>query len=276
MNPWALSSRLINTPVMIDPRTGKLAFRLLEGVGSMSASKGDYPTGADAEGLQVVCGIAVIPIKGVLIQRVGSMAWLADMFGISGYDRIRELYIEAQADESIDAIVLDIDSGGGEVAGCFDLVDTIYACRGNKPTWAILGENAYSAAYAIASAADRITVPRTGGTGSVGVITMHVSMEEALKKEGIEVTIITKGDLKGDGNQFSALSDDAFARIKAEVDILGDLFDATVARNRGMKQSDVFDTQAGTFLGAQGVKVGFADAVMAPDEAFRDLLSKLD
>ena len=46
----------------------------------------------------------------------------------------------------------------------------------------ILGENAYSAAYALASAAEFITVPRTGGTGSIGVIVMHVSFEEALKK----------------------------------------------------------------------------------------------
>jgi ClpP class serine protease len=45
------------------------------------------------------------------------------------------------------------------VAGCFDLVDEIYNARGKKPIHAILTENAYSAAYAIASAADRISVP---------------------------------------------------------------------------------------------------------------------
>ncbi|TOL42864.1 serine peptidase, partial [Vibrio parahaemolyticus] len=70
-------------------------------------------------------------------------------------------------------ICLDIDSPGGEVAGCFDLVDLIYELRGKKPIYAILSENAYSAAYAIASAADKIYVPRTGGVGSVGVIVIH-------------------------------------------------------------------------------------------------------
>jgi ClpP class serine protease len=52
---------------------------------------------------------------------------------------------------------------------------------GEKPIHAILTENAYSAAYAIASAADRISVPRTGGVGSVGVITMHLTGRSELK-----------------------------------------------------------------------------------------------
>ena len=194
---------------------------------------------------------------------------------MTGYDGIRQNFVMALDDDRVEAIVLDIDSPGGEVAGCFDLADAIYASRGDKPIWAILGENAYSAAYALASAADRITVPRTGGTGSVGVIYMHVSFEEALKKAGIEVTLITKGDLKAETAETSNLSEDAYKRMKADVEAVGDLFDRTVARNRGMRQKAVFDTQAGVFLGGKGVEIGFADAVMAPDEAFRVLLKTL-
>jgi len=73
-----------------------------------------------------------------------------------------------------------------------------------------------------------------------------------------------------------ALSPDAFKRMKADVERVGELFDQTVARNRGIPQKKVFDTQAGTFLGSEGVAAGFADAVMAPDEAFRALLAELD
>jgi hypothetical protein len=72
--------------------------------------------------------------------------------GMTGYDGIRQNFLTALEDPAVRAIVLDIDSPGGEVAGCFDLVDTIYAARGEKPIWAILDESAYSAAYAIASA----------------------------------------------------------------------------------------------------------------------------
>jgi ClpP class serine protease len=101
-----------------------------------------------------------------------------------GYDWIQSLFAQALANPKVRAIVLDVDSGGGKVAGCFDLVDEIYSARATKPIWSILGENAYSAAYALASAAEFMTVPRTGGTGSIGVIMMHVSFEEALKRPG--------------------------------------------------------------------------------------------
>jgi ClpP class serine protease len=143
--------------------------------------------------------VAVIPIKGILIQRLGWMWCYGDWLGVTGYDRVRYLLMHALANDKVDAIAFDVDSGGGDVAGCFDLVDTIYRARGIKPMAAILGENAYSAAYAIASAVDpgRVWVPRTGGTGSVGVIYIHMSIADYLAKTGITPTLITKGALKG-------------------------------------------------------------------------------
>ena len=282
-----LATRLFNTPLAILPTKAEIVMAALAerlGIASVSRLNGETVAlsafeieGDDAPeigglGYDVVGGVAIIEIRGTLVQRSGT---LRPFSGMTGYDGIRQNFVEALNDERVDAIVLDIDSPGGEVAGCFDLVDTIYSARGQKPIWAILGENAYSAAYALASAADRITVPRTGGTGSVGVIYMHVSFEDALQKAGIEVTLITKGDLKGEGSEMKNLSDDAYARMRADVLAVGDLFDKTVARNRAMKQKAVFDTQAGVFLGGKGVEIGFADAVMAPDEAFRALLTEL-
>ncbi|NIH11594.1 MAG: hypothetical protein G5702_04515 [Serratia symbiotica] len=92
-----------------------------------------------------------------------------------------------------------MDSPGGEVAGCFDLVDEIYHTRGSKPIHSILTKNAYSAAYAIASAADRIHVPRTGGVGSLDdgstinttkpVLGVRDSQFQALPKQGDRVFI---------------------------------------------------------------------------------------
>jgi ClpP class serine protease len=164
---------------------------------------------------------------------------------------------------------------GGEVAGCFDLADLIYESRSIKPTLAILNEAAYSAAYALASACEQITVPRTGGTGSVGVICMHIDQSKAVEKAGLAVTIIKYGDRKADGNQFNPLTAEAMKRFQDDVDEMGELFVATVARNRNLSPDVVRKTQATTFLGAAGVEIGFADAVMAPDEAFRSLLKEL-
>jgi ClpP class serine protease len=113
---------------------------------------------AEERAYEVAAGVAIIPICGTLVQKLGT---LRPYSGMTGYDGIRANLSMALEDPAVEAIMLDIDSPGGEVAGCFDLVDAIYAARGTKPIWAILSESAYSAAYAIASAADHITVPWT-------------------------------------------------------------------------------------------------------------------
>lgn len=289
--PRHLATRLFNCPAALLPAAAPLALQLLErsmnfGVDGGAASDigageewGTPKRARDADRpYEVLAGVAVIPVRGVLIQRLGWLWFYGDMFGVSGYDRMRLQFMQALVDPDVDAIVFDIDSPGGEVAGCFDLVDTIYAARGQKPIAAILGESAFSAAYAVASAVDpgRLWVPRTGGTGSVGVIYQHLSIADWLANAGIVPTLITKGAYKGQGSEMLKLSEGALERYQADVDAVGEIFDATVARNRGMAKKDVTATQAGTFLGAKGVDIGFADAVAAPDAAFRALLKQLD
>ncbi|MCM2569713.1 S49 family peptidase [Achromobacter xylosoxidans] len=216
--------------------------------------------------------VACIKVQGTLVQKLGS---LRPYSGMTGYDGIRQSILSAHADPAVEAIVLDVDSPGGEVAGCFDLVDTIYGLRGDKPIWAILTESAYSAGYAIASAADRIIVPRTGGVGSIGVIVMHVDLSKALTASGVAVTFITYGSHKADFRPELPLSEAALSSVQAEINTMGELFVGTVARNRNIAPESVRDTQAACFMGAAGVGLGLADAVMAPDAAFLELLDLL-
>ncbi|WP_429497039.1 S49 family peptidase [Robbsia andropogonis] len=217
-------------------------------------------------------GIAMISVQGTLVQKLGS---LRPYSGMTGYDGLRQSILTAVQDPDVRAIALDIDSPGGEVAGCFDLVDTIYAQRGAKPIWSILTESAYSAAYAIASATDRIVVPRTGGVGSIGVITMHVDWSKALNASGIAVTFITHGDRKADFHPEIPLSPEALANAQADIDAMGELFVKTVARNRNIAADAVRDLQAACFMGADGVSRGLADVVLAPDAALLALLDEL-
>jgi signal peptide peptidase SppA len=280
-----LAQRLFNTPLAITP--GKIEVIMAALADRLGLARVMRPTGetvvlgdfdlsgesaAQERGYDVVEGVAVIPIQGTLVQKLGT---LHPYSGMTGYDGLRANLSMALHDDAVRAVVLDCESPGGEVAGCFDLVDDIYAARGDKPMWAILTEHAYSACYAIASAADRIVVPRTGGTGSVGVICAHVDFSRALDAAGITVDLITYGDRKADGSEYSPLSKEARARFQADVDRMGDLFVETVARNRNLSTAKVRSTQAGTFMGAAGVDVGFADAVLSPHEAFRSLLAEL-
>lgn len=283
-----LAQRLFNTPIAIRPEKAEvimaaLADRLgisrmirMDGqkmhLEPMALEEGRLGSNPRA-GYDLVEGVAVIPVHGTLVQKLGT---LRPYSGMTGYDGIRQNFLSALVDPKADAILLDIDSPGGEVAGCFDLVDTIYRARGEKPIWAVLNESAYSAAYAIASAADRITVPRTGGVGSIGVISMHVDWSAALTDAGIKVTFITYGERKADGHPEIPLSKEALARFQTDINTMGELFVNTVARNRNIAAKKVRDTEAATYLGATGVEQGLADAVMAPDAAFMALLAALD
>lgn len=280
-----LAQKLFNVPLAITPQKAEIVMAALAdrfGLARLFHADGrvvalddwddDIGEPAQARAYEVVEGVAIIPVTGTLVQKLGT---LRPYSGMTGYDGLRANLSMALADDAVRAVVLDIDSPGGEVAGCFDLADSIYKARGSKPIWSILTESAYSAAYALASACDRIVVPRTGGTGSVGVICMHVDMSKALGAAGVNVTLIHYGDRKADGADSKPLSDEALSRYQSDVDAMGELFVKTVARNRGLSVKAVRATQATTFLGAAGVEIGFADAVQAPDEAFRSLLAEL-
>lgn len=287
--PFA-AARVFDTPLAIHPAKGQVIAKALAGrfgIGDVSFAGSDPvvikpmaydewddgPSNAVQETpYDMDRGVAVIDVSGTLVQK---SSYLRPYSGMLGYNAIRHNFLAALNDKAVKAIVLSIDSPGGEVAGCFDLADLIYESRSIKPTLAILSECAYSAAYALASACEQITVPRTGGTGSVGVICMHIDQSKAIANAGMAVTIIKYGDRKADGNQFSPLSKEALARFQADVDEMGELFVETVARNRNLSVETVRKTQATTFLGAAGVEIGFADAVMAPDEAFESLLVEL-
>ena len=286
-----LAQRVFNRPALIHPPKAELIMAALAdrlGIAHLHRPDGSQVVlaqgGAQAfidsaspargrdTGYDVVAGVAVVPVCGTLVQKLGS---LRPFSGMTGYDGIRLAFLTALEDPEVKAILLDIDSPGGEVAGCFDLVDMMYAARGQKPIWASCNEFAFSAAYAIASAADRITVPRTGGTGSVGVVCMHVDLSRALDTAGITVTLIQSGARKTDGADSKPLSDPARERLQAEIDRLGQLFADTVARNRGLASTAVQALEAGCFFGQDGIAAGLADAVLAPDAAFAALLNSL-
>ena len=269
-----LAQRLFNVPLAIHPRKAEIVMasmaerfgiaHLFRGAGTPAAlfdGLDDDAEAASSAPYAVVDGVAIIPIEGTLVQKLGT---LQPYSGMTGYDGIRQCLGQALGDDNVRAIMLDIDSPGGEVAGCFDLVDEIFYARGSKPIWAALDENAYSAAYAIASAADRVLIPRTGGAGSVGVITMHVDFSKALAKDGIDVTLITYGDHKADGSQYAPLPAGVRDRFQADIDAMGTIFVETVARNRGMSPTSVQATQAGCFMGPAAVGIGFADAIATP------------
>lgn len=211
----------------------------------------------------VVDGTLLIPIKGMLLNNfpyaLGDWA--------TGYAYIVKAFERGWADPAVKRIAMVIASPGGEVAGCFDSVDKVFARRDEKPLQAFINESAYSAAFAWSSLAPKISITRTGGTGSCGVVTSHVDASAALEKQGIKITFIYAGDHKVDGNYTEKLDPKVKARIQARVDGMYKIFVESAARNLGLSEEDVRATQAMTYSAEEAVAIGFAHEVKAFDDA---------
>ena len=268
-NTHRLAMNVVDRPLLVASRA---APTFLDGLAEQEAAAAAQAATGPFDPIPTVeAGIAVIPIRGPLFNSDFGVC-----FGeFYGYGAIVQAIRFAMASPDVSAILLDIRSPGGVVGGCFDAVDTIFNMRGTKPIWAVVNEMALSAAYALASAADRIIVPRTGEVGSIGVLTIHVSEKQLLERIGIKVSPIFAGKRKVDGWSFDDLSDEARAVIQASIDQSYELFVSTVARNRSLDPQSVRDTEAGIFrgLGNAAVMTGLADAVMSVEEAVSSLLA---
>lgn len=271
-----LTSRVFGTPLLIaraklEVILGVLAPRFAGGALEPLDPETDPPPLTSV----TVEKIAVVSVIGTLVSRSG---YLDAASGLQAYGDIADAIGAAMDDASVRGVILDVDSPGGEVGGLFDLVEQIQAIRSasSKPLWAVANESALSAAYAIASAADRLYVTRTGEVGSIGVVAVHVDESGADAKAGLSWTFVFAGDRKVDGNAHEPLSERARATIQADVDRLYAEFCALVAANRGLSAEAVRGTEAAIYRGTLAVRAGLADRLGTLDLAVAEMAAELD
>ncbi|UXX40616.1 S49 family peptidase [Wolbachia endosymbiont of Oryzaephilus surinamensis] len=239
----------INKPVMVERRS----FELL----SLYNSK--QPIFKNLKHFHInPKGIAIIRLYGVLTKKTEAFDHILDM---TSYENIHEEIESALEDKSIETILLDIDSPGGEVNGVFDLADFIYESRAKKRIIAIANDDAYSAAYAIASSAEKVFVSRTSGVGSVGVIASHIDQSRFDERQGIKYTTIFAGSRKNDLNPHEPMTSESLGSLQKEVDRLYEMFVQLIARNRGLSIEKIRSTEAGLYFGEKAVEIGLADGV---------------
>lgn len=216
---------------------------------------GGGPSGPSKTG-----GVALIPIRGVLAHRMNAMD---ESSGGMSAERIGQMVSTVAADPSIGTILYDVDSPGGTVPGISELAEQMFALRGQKRQVAMVNGLAASAAYWLASQADEIISIPSGVAGSIGVFTAHSDLSQALAKEGIDVTLISAGKHKLEGNPFEPLSDEAKAVLQARVDEAYGWFVRDVARGRKVTQSAVREGYGeGRALTAKdALKAGLIDSI---------------
>lgn len=279
-----VASRIFNTPLLIDPRkleaiVAGLKDQMNVAIELPQVDFAREPMAFDPswdefsydDWMTITDGVAVLHIDGTLVHK-GS--WLGTYSGLISYDGISEQLQRVRqrhAAGEIRALLLNMHTHGGEVAGCFDLVDEIYALRETLPIVALVADAACSAGYAIASAAHEIVVTQAGYAGSIGVVYTHYDYSQHAEQQGIAITHIYAGEEKILGSPFKPLSDADKEKLQDEIDGLYELFVEKVARNRNMDIDDVRETEAAVFYAEEAVELGLADRVAAPREVLAEL-----
>lgn len=284
-----VASRLFNAPLMLRPEKAEmLCAALVDRLGiakldsidgrslgaaqmrQMAMDDSDWYSKPKTarEMYEVRRGVATICINGSLVHKLGGVE---PYCGMVGYDQIERIIADAQANEEVGALLLDLDSPGGEVAGCFDFarkLRTMGARGGGKPIIAFANEMACSAAYAIASQCDAVMTTETGIVGSIGVWTMLVDMTKGLSKNGIEVTMIRAGERKARGGPYEHADRETLTKLELWVDDTWRIFATLVAETRPISAQAVLALEGDWYTGPDALGLGLVDAVDSPEAIF--------
>ena len=216
---------------------------------------------------------AVVSVHGPLIN---GEAGFMSLFGVVGYGDIRAALAEAVADKNIKNILLDINSGGGQVSGVSDLAAFIRQVDSVKPVYTFSDGVIASAAYWLGTSARSITISDTTIAGSVGVLQVHSERSKQLEMDGVKATIVRSGKYKALANSIEPLSDLAKAEMQSQVDDMYQAFIAHVADMRGVPLAKADETmgQGREFLGKRALDAGLVDKVGNYDSVVLALTDK--
>lgn len=271
-------------PWLIDPRKAEQIVAMLE----LRAARGpraepfrsDDPSSAPVS--ESAGRVAVLRLYGAIAPRAAAVRDVSQSAALM--TDFQAAFRRAANDPDVTAIVIDVDSPGGNVALVPETASMIFnARREGRPIIAVANTLAASAAYWIASAADELVVTPSGEVGSIGVYTVHQDVSDALATEGVKMTFIAAGPRKVEGNPFEPLDDVARNALMARVRTSYDQFTADVAKFRGVPvktvRADPEDGDAhfggGRVYGAkEAVKLGMADRVDTLDATIERLTAR--
>lgn len=219
-----------------------------------------------APGFFIEGKIGVLPIEGVIQPKWDIWTWF---FGGTALDLLSRDFNSLLDDDSVEAIIFDIDSPGGVVNCVQEFANMVFQARERKPIYAVTSGAMASAAFWVGAAAEEVFVTDEAAvTGSIGVVITHFDISELEKKLGIKRTEVVAGRKKRITSSASPLSEEGRAELQRQVDHIYKAFTGDIAKFRGVDVETVLSDMADgqIFLGSQGVEAGLVDEVMTTVE----------
>jgi protease-4 len=199
--------------------------------------------------------VAIIRLYGPIAGGARSADWV-------------EIVKELAHQRRVPAVVLDIDSPGGDAAASDYLYLALKRLADKKPLVAHVRGSGASGAYLAAMAAHKIVVAPSSIVGSIGVISAGPRLPKLLDRLGVRVEEHSAGRLKGMGAPWRDDTEEEGIREQQLVDAFYDRFVDRVAAGRKIDRAQVLDMATGeVWLGSQAVELGLADAIGDLDDA---------
>ena len=215
-------------------------------------------------------GIATVELVGHLVK--GDSKW-----GGTSSVRARWAIREATTDESVRGIFLYVDSPGGTGAGTDELAAAVRtAVESKTPVHAYIEDLGASAAYWVASQANRITANATGEIGSIGTVAVVEDTSEAAEMAGVKVHVISTGAYKGAFVDGAPVTDEHLEYLRERVESLNSYFQAAVKAGRGFDAAALGAVSDGRVFGAKEARrLGLIDGIETQEDARARLAAKV-
>ena len=217
-------------------------------------------------------GVCTNPDSGIAVVSVIGPTY-ASYWGAGTYSRLRATIESCLDNDEVNAIVLSINSPGGDVNGLFECCEYLAKAKEAKPIHAHVTGMCCSAAYAIAASCTDITATQTSEIGSVGVYAQAYDETEYLKKQGILARIFRSHNAEKKNE--SPFTEEGASEIQGKIDYFEDCFYTVLSDGRSMTREDCIDCfgHGAVFLAENALERNMIDSVMSYDELINSLAS---
>lgn len=213
--------------------------------------------------------IAVLSLDGV-IQDTGQEGF----FGGDPYQELLTSIDRAATDDSVEAVILKVDSPGGGVVESAEIHRQLVELKDEykKPLYVSMGNTAASGGYYVAAPADKIYADPATITGSIGVIMQSINFGKFAKKHGVEFDTITSGKHKDIMSPTRDMTDEEEDILQSMIDEMYNDFVKVIVDGRGMEESKVRELADGrVYTGKQAKENKLIDEVGSFEDALFDL-----
>jgi ClpP class serine protease len=265
----AMAERLSYAQMLLAGESWAIQTEAFQNIFSIAGREGEGPEAVAAKlgrplqntrSVEMRDGVAVVPVTGPIFRYANLFS---EISGATSLDILARDFNRALDDPSVKAIVLNIDSPGGQANGIAEFAQMVNRAR--KPVTACIGGMGASAAYWIAAAAQEVVIASTAMVGSIGAV---VGVDTSRPAGVVEIV-----SSQSPGKRPDVTTPEGRKQIQTRIDALAQVFIEDVATYRGVSLQKVLADfgQGDVRLGADAVRLGMADRV----STFEELLAGL-